>query len=82
MVRRLGEYETLEDAVAAAKSAIDEFLKRSHQSGMSAGQLFFYYQNFGETPFIFRDDAGTVNVAGFNHFEYAMSRSAEICAGN
>jgi len=68
-VRRIGEYPTVDAAVAAAKCVIDEFLAREFAPGMPPAQLFARYQNFGEVPIIFRDDDDmTVNVGQFNHF--------------
>jgi hypothetical protein len=79
-VRRLGEYKTLDDAVAAAKRMVDEFLVREFKPGILPSMLFASYQNFGEVPFIFSDEEDrTMNVSEFNHFQYALARCAEIC---
>ncbi len=78
-VRRLGEYETLEEAIAASKRVIDEFLLREFKLGMTGGQLYAQYQGFGEVPCIFRDDGMTMSIPGFNHWQYATARSTEIC---
>ena len=79
-VRRIGEYQALGDALVAAERAIREFLTREFQPGMLAGALFTRYQSCGEVPYIFRDDGDiTVNLPGFNHFQYALSQCAEIC---
>ena len=78
-VRRIGEYSTLEDAVSAAKLVIDEFLAREFAQGMTPARLFARYQGAGEVPIIFRDDDDkTMNVSYFNHFEYALTRCADI----
>lgn len=78
-VRRIGEYQTLAEAVNRAKNTVDEFLSRERKPGMDAKALFSLYRAQGEYPFIFRDDDKTFNVPGFNHAHYAMTRSAEIC---
>lgn len=78
-VRRLGEYETLQESIAASKRIIDEFLLREFKPGMTSAQLYAQYQGFGEVPCIFRDDGMTMSIPGFNHWQYATSRSAEIC---
>lgn len=78
-VRRIGEYETLEDAIRAAESIVDEFLIAKKRDGMTVADLFFQYQNFGEVPFIFCDGDRTMNVRKFNHFKYAMLRCEAIC---
>ena len=79
-VRRLGEYKTREEAVAAAKQLVDGFLTREFKPGILPSTLFASYQNFGEVPFIFSDeDDKTMNVSDFNHFQYALNRCSEIC---
>jgi hypothetical protein len=78
-VRRIGEYSTLDDAVAAAKLVIDEFLAGEFAPGMPPARLFARYQSAGEVPIIFRDDDDkTMNVSYFNHFEYALARCADL----
>lgn len=78
-VRRIGEYGTIAEAIAAARKTIDDFLQKEAKPGMNAKALFALYQANGEYPFIFRNDDKTFNVPGFNHAHYAMTRSAEIC---
>ena len=79
-VRRFGEYKTLDDAMAAAKRLVDEFLMREFKPGILPSMLFASYQNSGEVPYIFCDDNDTtLNVSEFNHFQYALARCSEIC---
>jgi len=78
-VRRIGEYETVAEAIAVAQKAIEEFLRGKFKRGMSAKKLFSLYQEEGEHTFIFQDDANTFNVAGFDHADYARTRAALIC---
>jgi hypothetical protein len=80
-VRRIGEYESLEDATASAKRLVDVCLRRDYQPGMQPAALLARYKEHGEHPYIFRDDAATFNVPGFNHINYATTRSADICSG-
>ena len=78
-VRRVGEFSALEDAVAAARQVIDQFLVREFVPGMPPAKLFARYQSAGEVPIIFRDDDDkTLNVNYFNHFEYALARCADL----
>jgi hypothetical protein len=79
-VRRIGEYQSVAEAISVAKRTIDEFLQRASKPGMDGKALFALYQAQGEYPFIFRDDDKTFNVPGFNHAHYAMTRAAEICS--
>jgi len=78
-VRRIGEYETVEEALTVAKKAIEQFLRREFKRGMDAGELFSLYEAQGEHMFVFQDEAGTFNVPGFDHLKYAKTRAEEIC---
>jgi hypothetical protein len=78
-VRRIGSFQTVQEAIAAAKHAVDEFLVLNHVPGMQAAQLFQRYRDRGEYPFIFQDNERTVNVGGFSHIQYATTRAEEIC---
>ena len=78
-LRRIGEYATLEEAIAASKRAIDEFLLQEFKAGMTAAQLYAQYQEFGEVPCVFRDDGLTMSIPGFNHWQYTNARCLEIC---
>lgn len=80
-VRRIGAYEQLPDAIATAKRIVDVFLRKEYKTGMDSKMLMSRYQELGEHPYIFRDDDKTFNVPGFNHLQYATTRSGEICSG-
>ncbi|HKA60682.1 MAG TPA: hypothetical protein VKD28_18845, partial [Gemmatimonadales bacterium] len=80
-VRRIGEFDTVEEAITTAQKIVDEFLSRSFKPGMDAKSLFSLYKRQGEYPFIFRDDDMSVNVPGFEHSHYAKDRAAEVCSG-
>ena len=80
-VRRVGEYETVTEAMAVAQKAIEQFLRKEFKRGMSAKKLFALYEERGEHMFIFQDEAGTFNVPGFDHLDRAMTLAAEICSG-
>jgi len=78
-VRRIGEYETVAEAMAVAQKAIEEFLRGKFKRGMNARKLFSLYKEEGEHTFIFQDEGSTFNVPGFDHAAYARTRAAEIC---
>jgi hypothetical protein len=80
-VRRIGEYETVEEAIAAAQQVVDEFLRQKFRPGIDAMSLFRLYQAQGEYPFIFRTDDRTINVRGFSYAFYAMERATKMCGG-
>lgn len=81
-IHHIGNFEKLEDAIAAAKRTVDGFLLHQYTKGMSSNVLLAVYKNVGEFPYIFRDDEGTVNVHEFNHLQYAMAECAEFCDNN
>jgi hypothetical protein len=78
-VLHIGEFESREEAVACAKRVIDTFLLREYEIGMKSDKLFSYYTHKGEYPCIFRDGDSTLNVPGFSHLQYAMTRCDDIC---
>ena len=78
-VRRVGEFATLEEAVAVAQQAIEEFLQSHFKRGMTAGRLYSIYEEQGEHMFIFQDEAKTFNVPGFDHADYARTIAAKLC---
>lgn len=80
-VRRIGEFATIEEAIATARRIVDEFLRRSFKPGMDAKALFSLYKSEGEYPFVFVDDGQSLNVPGFEHSHYAKARAAELCGG-
>jgi hypothetical protein len=77
--RRIGEFETLAGAIAAARRAIDEYLTHEFKPGMLPSALFEKYQSAGEAAFIFRDNDTTVDSAVFNHHRYARDRCIDLC---
>jgi hypothetical protein len=81
-VRHVGDYESLEAAINAAKSVVDDFLITTKRNGMTVAQLFSEYKSCGEVPFIFCDGDKTMNVREFSHINYAIHRCAEICEGD
>ena len=78
-VRRIGVYQTREEAIAAAQQVVGEFLHREFKPGMGAQELFSCYQSRGEYTFIFRDDDKTLNVPGFSHVHYARKHCEQLC---
>ena len=83
--RRVGEYWTHDEAVAAAKHLIDSFLYHQFMEGAAHGinaeQLLERYKARGEQPVILRDSESSTNVLSFNPLKYAAQRCSEICSG-
>jgi hypothetical protein len=72
---RLGAFETCEDAVAACKKIVDEFLEKGYKKGMSFKELYEGYTGFGEDPFIISND----KTCFFSAWTYAKKRCTELC---
>jgi len=72
---KLGEYETLDAAIAACKGIVDDFLTTNYKPGMSAAGLCGQYAAFGEDPFI----AGAGVTSPFSAWDYARQRCEAIC---
>jgi hypothetical protein len=80
-VRSIGQFERLDEAIAAAEEVIRGFLETRRQAGMSARELFALYRDFGEIPFVFQDSGRTLNVPSFNHFKRALALCQALCEG-
>ena len=79
--KRLGESQTLNEAIEIAKLAIENFLIREFRKDMSADELYSKYIELGLVPCIFRDDGETMIVRNFNYMQYAKGCCAKICSG-
>lgn len=71
----LGEFDSLEAAIAACKKIVEEYLASAYKPGMTAEQLSSNYKMFGEDPWI----AGGEGDIPFSAWKYAEQRSSEIC---
>jgi hypothetical protein len=74
----LGDFDSLEAAVAAAKNIVDECLRSTYRADMTSQKLYESYTSFGEDPYILGGDTGDVL---FSAWEYAKVRCVEICSG-
>ena len=70
----LGEFDTAEEALAAAKRIVDEFLDPAYEPWMTAEELYQGYTGFGEDPFIVSDDP----TCRFSAWDYAKERCAML----
>jgi len=78
-LRHVGDYATLEEAIAASKRTIDEALLREFTAGMAGDQLYAKFEAYGEVPCIFRSEDHTLSGLGFNALQYAKARCVELC---
>lgn len=67
-----GSYATLEEAIAACKQIVDDYLLSAYQPGMTSDILYDNYKSFGEDPYIHAERA-------FSAWTYAKQRCDEIC---
>ena len=72
--RKLGEFDSWDEAVAAAKSLVDEYLVSAHKPGTSAKSLLSNYKMYGEDPFVVGNDDRR-----FSGWTYAEVRCTQIC---
>lgn len=74
---KLGEYETAEDAVKAAKYLVDKFLVQNYKPDMLSETLYENYTIFGKDPFIVPQD----EESKFSAWDYAKEQCRIICNG-
>src|SRR6185369_13898070 len=73
-----GNYESVEEALAACREIVDRSLEEQYRVGMSAEALYHRYVSFGEDPFIVAQD-GTDKGVIFSAWSYAGERCRVIC---
>jgi len=74
----LGDFQTLDAAIAAARRVVDEYLQSAFEPGINSDTLLATYLQFGEDPFIIASDAAHSGVL-FSARDYARERCEEIC---
>ena len=77
--KRVGTYESIDQAIAAAQQTIDRSLLRLLRPDTSNEALFQRYEAFGDIPCIFQVGDYCSGGVAFNPLEYAIARSAAIC---
>ena len=73
----LGNYDSLDAAVAAAKQVVDEYLASALEPGMDASSLYSSYTAFGEDPYILGPEPRGVL---FSAWDYARERCHALCS--
>lgn len=73
-----GTFATLDEAIAACRRIVDEFLADAIEKSPGAGAegLYSTYVSFGEDPWIQSTDGGVP----FSAWDYAKLRCADLCA--
>ncbi|MGM5002918.1 hypothetical protein AB8A05_29615 [Tardiphaga sp. 538_B7_N1_4] len=72
-------FETMEQAVAACKRIVDDFLIAAFEPGMRPADLYEQYISFGDDPFVVAGDPRDLAVV-FSAWDYARARCEMICA--
>jgi hypothetical protein len=75
----LGVFATADEAIAACKRIVDDFLQSRYKPGMSAEAMYDNYESFGDDPFIAPVDPKDPPVA-FSAWAYARERSVILAA--
>jgi hypothetical protein len=71
-----GEFDTCEEAIAAAKHVVDEFLLTTLEPEHTAEELWKLFTTFGDSAYITTDDPACRRI--FSSWEYARTRSHEL----
>ena len=73
---KLGDFATLDEAVAACKRMVDQFLQREVSHDTTAEERYAQYTGFGPDPFIVTDHPGAEHPP-FSAWSYAKERCQE-----
>jgi hypothetical protein len=74
---KLGDFATLDEAVAACKLLVDQFLKVEVPLDETAAERYEQYTGFGPDPFIVTNDPGAGHPT-FSAWSYANERCQEV----
>jgi hypothetical protein len=73
---KLGDFATLDLAVAACKEVVDQYLKDEAPLDLAAAERYEQYTGFGPDPFIMTDDPASGHPP-FSAWTYARKRCFE-----
>ena len=73
----LGTFATLDEALVACRTLVDEWLTENHKPGMTGAELYSLYTSFGDDPFI-RSSEGSGEPI-FSAWKYAKERAEARC---
>lgn len=73
---KLADFATLDEAIAACKRMVDQFLKVEVSLDATAAERYEQYTGFGPDPFIVTDDPSAGHPA-FSAWSYAKERRQE-----
>jgi hypothetical protein len=76
----LGTFATAEEALAACRKLLDDWLALHCTPGVTAHHVYEQYTSFGEEPFIVAPTGGDESVR-FSARDYVCARAEELCGG-
>jgi hypothetical protein len=76
-----GQFSTADQALAACRRIVDEFLASAHKPDMSPAALYEQYTLFGDDPFIVPVDPNSAPAVSFDAWSYARKRCQEMAGG-
>ena len=76
----LGTFATLDEALVACRTLVDEWLAYNHKPGMTGAELYSLYCSFGDDPFILGGEVGAGPI--FSAWDYAKERAEALCRGS
>jgi hypothetical protein len=71
--RKLGDFTTYTEAIAACKYLVDKYLQENCSTDKTAAERYELYTSFGPDPFVVTNDP-EVAVPGFSAWEYAKQQ--------
>ena len=74
----LGTYSTVEEALAACRKLVDDWLEQHYRPGMTADDLYQHYTSFGQDPYVV-PPSEVPGAVIFSAWEYARVRAEAIC---
>ena len=72
-----GTFSTAEEAVAACRRLVDQWLIKNYKLGTTAAELYEHYTSFGEDSFVIAP-LGATKIT-FSAWEYARERATALC---
>jgi hypothetical protein len=77
----LGTFATADEALAACRKLVDDWLAHNYKPGMAAVELYEQYTSFGDDPFIVTTH-GADKAINFSAWDYALERTQAMCGGH
>jgi hypothetical protein len=77
-----GTFETAEEALAACRAIVDEWLAEAFKPGMSADDLWQSYVAHGDDPFVMPVNPKDAPAVSFDAWEHACQRCQAMGRGD